>query len=114
MQAEWDAQAYHTNALDSGKVNHHLDNSIGDVQWLPNISASGENCIVHAGKFPPLAPKTNVPGVGSDLNDERWDGSSKGQEETANALGFSVAERMHIFGVQQEQAITMFLQIVGP
>jgi hypothetical protein len=42
------------------------------------------------------------------------DGSSKGQEETANALGFSVAERMHIFGVQQEQAITMFLQIVGP
>ncbi|CAM6052092.1 unnamed protein product [Sphagnum compactum] len=42
------------------------------------------------------------------------DGSSKGQEEAANALGFSVAERMHIFGVQQEHAITMFLQIVGP
>ncbi len=42
------------------------------------------------------------------------DGSSKRQEEAANALGFSVAKRMHIFGVQQEQVITMFLQIVGP
>jgi hypothetical protein len=54
------------------------------------------------------------PVVGSDLKDEYWDGSSKRQEEAANALGFSVAKRMHIFGVQQEQVITMFLQIVGP
>jgi hypothetical protein len=153
MQAEWDDQVYHTNTLDSRKVNQHLDNSIGDVQWLPNISASGEDCIVHSGKFPPLAPKTmslvwdlismmntgnaeqKVYGAlslaelaknnrnGNTICDESdespllclfRDGSSKGQEEAANALGFSVAERMPIFGVQQEQAIPMFLQIVGP
>jgi hypothetical protein len=153
MQAELDAQVYHTNALDSGKVNQHLDNSIGDVQWLLKISSSGEDCIVHAGKLSPLAPKTvsllwdlismmnagnaeqKVYGALSlselaknncnrniicDEGEESpllclfRDGSSKGQEEAANALGFSVAKRMHIFGVQQEQAITMFLQIVGP
>jgi hypothetical protein len=134
-------------------VSQHLDYPIGDVQWLLNISASGEDCIVHAGNFPPLAPKTmslvwdlismmnagnaeqKVYGALSlaelDKNNRNrniicdegeeapslcWfrDGSSKGQEEAANALGFAVAKRMHIFGVQQEQAITMFLQIVGP
>ncbi len=134
-------------------MNQHLDNSTGDVQWLLKISASGEDCIVHSGKFPPFAPKTmslvwdlismmnagnaeqKVYGAlslaelakkncnGNIICDESEespllclfrDGSSKGQEEAANALGFSVAERMHIFGVHQEQAITIFLQIVGP
>lgn len=101
-----------TSANDFKRVNVLLDNSIADITWLLNVSASGENRVEPMG-LPPIASSEPMMGYFWEQIALLQRGTTEQREEAANALG-DLARDNERFAkiIVEEDAVSPMLKVL--